>query len=390
MGCHAFLLCIFINDNRLTLLKLIMLKIMPGVEELKERRYCGGLGMKSNQHDNHEKRKSEHIDIVLNQQVAGVGITTGFEKYRFIHQALPDLDFASIIIETTFLNKKLMAPFLVSSMTGGTQLAAKINRHLAITAEQHGWAMGVGSTRAAIESPDLSNTFHVRKFAPTIPILTNLGAVQLNYGYGIEECRRAVDLVEADGLILHLNSMQEVFQPNGNTNFEGLLKKIERLCKKFTVPIGVKEVGWGIDGSTARRLFDVGVSFVDVAGAGGTSWSQVEKHRTKDDVLKDVAEAFNDWGIPTSDCLLDVRKENKTETVIASGGMKTGVDAAKALALGANLVGFGRTLLEDALDSTEALSLRFDRVERELRTVMFGIGEETIIQLKNTPHIKLK
>lgn len=338
----------------------------------------------------HERRKSEHIDIVLNKAVEGKGITTGFENYRFVHQALPEIDFHSVDLQTHFILKEPKTPFLISSMTGGTQRARDINRHLAIAAERRGWSMGVGSTRAAIEDPNLTETFNVRHYAPTIPILANLGAVQFNYGYGIDQCRRAVELVEADGLILHLNSLQEVFQTNGDTNFDRLLPKIERICSLLDVPVGVKEVGWGIDGDLARKLFDAGVHFVDVAGAGGTSWIQVEKNRSKDPMMIEAAEAFADWGIPTSDCLVDVRCKNPDGVVVASGGMKSGVDAAKALALGSDLVGFGRSMLASAIDSAEAVEKQLERFERELQIAMFGIGVKTIDELRRTDHLVKK
>ena len=252
--------------------------------------------MKTNDHRQLTKRrKSEHIDIALEKDVAGSGITTHFEQYRFIHHALPEIDFSEITLATQFLGKPLKAPFLISSMTGGTERGWEINRTLATIAEEKGWAMGLGSVRAAIEHPETAYTFYVRKYAPTIPILANLGAVQFNYGYGIDQCRQVVELTEADALLLHLNSMQEVFQPEGDTNFKNLLKKIETVCKKLEVPGRVKEVGWGICGETARQLVDVGVSFIDVAGAGGTSWSQVEKFRTQDLLRREAAEAFADW-----------------------------------------------------------------------------------------------
>src|SRR5690606_10029863 len=245
----------------------------------------------------------------------------------------PEIDFAEIDLSSSFLGKEVKTPFLISSMTGGTEEARRINEHLAHAAEQLGWSMGVGSVRAAIENSELFDTFHIRSVAPTIPLLANLGAVQLNYGYGAEECRRAVDRIEADGLVLHLNALQEVFQPGGNTNFKHLLEKIEKVCKALTIPVGIKEVGWGIDGATARRLLEVGVSFIDVAGAGGTSWSEVEKHRSSDVIRRRAADAFADWGIPTAECVRSVRQSAPEATIVASGGVASGVDAAKALAL---------------------------------------------------------
>ncbi|MDF2722102.1 MAG: type 2 isopentenyl-diphosphate Delta-isomerase, partial [Paenibacillus sp.] len=255
-----------------------------------------------------ERRKGEHIRICLQEDVGSRTGGAGFARYRFRHRALPELDFAEIDTATSWLGKRLKAPLLISSMTGGTEEALIINRHLAEAAEHRGWAMGVGSVRAAVERPELARTFRVRDVAPNIPIIANIGAVQLNYGYGAVECRRAVELAEADGLVLHVNGMQELFQPEGNTNFKGLLRAIESVCTALPIPVGVKEVGWGIDGETAKRLAEAGVSFIDVAGAGGTSWSQVEKFRTTDPVQRLAAEAFADWGIPTADCLVEARR----------------------------------------------------------------------------------
>ncbi len=333
-----------------------------------------------------ERRKAEHIRISLEEPVAGQGVTTGLERYRFIHNALPEVDFHEIDLSSRFLGKPLKAPLVISSMTGGTAEAGVINRHLAGAAERCGWAMGVGSVRAAIEQPELAATFRVREAAPTIPLFANLGAVQLNYGYGPEECRRAVELLEADGLVLHLNALQEVFQPEGNTNFRSLLGRIEAVCSALTVPVGVKEVGWGIDGATARRLLDAGVHFIDVAGAGGTSWSEVEKRRAGTDALRrEAADAFADWGLPTAACVRDVRRLAPGAFVVASGGLATGVDAAKAIALGANLAGFGRGLLAAAVDGEAAVERVLERVAFELRAAMFGIGARSVAELRGTP-----
>ncbi|GAX91615.1 type 2 isopentenyl-diphosphate Delta-isomerase [Effusibacillus lacus] len=334
-----------------------------------------------------EARKAEHIEICLNEKVTGDQITTGFERYRFKHLALPEVDFSEISTVTEFLRKRLKGPFLVSSMTGGTETAHGINSRLASVAERRGWAIGVGSVRAALENPDLAYSFQIRKSAPSVPIIANLGAVQFNYGIGADHCRRAVDLLEADGLVLHLNSLQEIFQTEGNMNFKDLLVKIEKVCRSLEVPVGVKEVGWGIDGVTARRLQDAGVSFIDVAGAGGTSWSQVEKHRSKDPMKKRAAEAFRDWGNPTAECIREVHEYVEKVVIIASGGIQNGHEAAKAMALGADLVGFGRTLLKAATESEEQLDLRFEQVEYEFRAAMFGIGAGTLQALKNTDRL---
>lgn len=335
----------------------------------------------TNEHKQIEQRKNEHIDIVLQQNVNAERITTGFDRYQFKHNALPELDFQGISLDTQFLNKKMKTPLLVSAMTGGSQRAEMINLHLAEVAEHRGWAMSVGSIRAALENEQLAHTYQIRKVAPTIPILSNLGAVQLNYGYTIEHCQRAVDMIEADALVLHLNSIQEVIQPEGNTNFNDLLSKIEKLCRQIDVPVGVKEVGWGISADVAVKLVEAGVSFIDVAGAGGTSWSQVEKYRSVDPIYKRAAETFADWGNKTADCIIEVRNSLPLQTVIGSGGIQNGKEAAMAICLGANLVGFGQSLLCAAATSQRDVEQRLSQIELELRIAMFGLGIQCVDDL---------
>nr|WP_082861239.1 type 2 isopentenyl-diphosphate Delta-isomerase [Fictibacillus phosphorivorans] len=335
-----------------------------------------------------EKRKTEHIRISLNEDVEGKNITTGLENYRFMPNALPELSFDEISLSTTFLNKEMRTPFLISSMTGGTETAYQINQQLAMAAQEKGWAIGLGSMRAAVENEDLAYTFQIRKYAPDIPIIANIGAVQLNYDFGIDQCRQAVDMAEADMLVLHLNTLQEVFQPEGDTNFFHLLSKIEEIANSLHVPVGVKEVGMGIDEKTADRLTSAGIQFIDVAGAGGTSWIQVESYRSNDSIRKEAAEAFLDWGLPTAESILAVRKNNFSTPLIASGGLKNGVDAAKTIALGANLAGFGRLLLPSAVEKDlEALLVQMERIEFEMRAAMFGIGAGRIEELAHSDRL---
>lgn len=333
------------------------------------------------------ERKLEHVRLCLNEDVGGSGITTGLEEYRFLHNALPELNFDDISLRTVFLGRELQTPLLISSMTGGSKATGAINGRLAEVAGRRGWALGVGSVRAAVERAELAETFRVRERAPGIPVIANIGAVQLSYGFGVEECLRAVEIAGADWLVLHLNGLQEVFQPEGNTGFSSLLAAIEKVCRALPVPVGIKEVGWGIDGETALRLYNAGAAFIDVAGAGGTSWSQVEKFRSTDPVRRAAAEAFADWGIPTADCIRGVRAAAPHGALIGSGGLKHGVDAAKALALGADLAGFGRSLLGPAVDSEEALDRALAQVELELRIAMFGIGAADLSALRGTPRL---
>lgn len=333
------------------------------------------------------KRKSEHIRIALNEKVTGERITTGFERVRFLHNALPEIDFQEISLATEFLGYKQKTPFLISSMTGGAELASTINRNLATAAEERGWIFALGSTRALIESKEYRSSFQVREFAPNTPIIANLGAVQLNYGFGVEECKEIVKITDADIFVLHLNSIQEVVQDEGDTNFKQLLPKIAKLCEQLEIPVGVKEVGWGIDGAVAVKLFDAGVAYIDVAGAGGTSWSQIEKLRSKDEIRKEAAGAFADWGIPTVECILSIREKFPDKPLIASGGIQNGMEAAKALALGADLVGIARGILKAATQSVEEVLKAMEIRELELKMAMFGVGAATIQDLQKTDRL---
>lgn len=337
-----------------------------------------------------ENRKADHIRICLEEDVGGVGVTSGFERYRFVHQALPEIDLRSVDTSLEVWDRRLGMPLLISSMTGGTARAEEINRNLALGAQELGLAMGVGSQRAVLENPELASTYQVRQYAPDILLLANVGAVQLNYAYGVDECRRAVDMIEADALILHLNSMQEAVQPEGDTNFAGLASKIEAVCRLVGVPVIVKEVGWGISYETAQLLWSVGVSAIDVAGAGGTSWSQVEAHRIGTESGRLVAEAFAGWGIPTAESLLLAQKPPVPDAgmVFASGGLKNGLDVAKAVALGATLAGMARPLLKAAAISPETVIEVGGVIREQLRVAMFGVGAANLAELRGTRHLE--
>lgn len=328
-------------------------------------------------------RKTEHIRINLEENVRS-SLTTGLERYRFLNNALPEIDLKDVDLTLGLFGKTLSAPLLISSMTGGSKEATQINMRLAEAAQEYGIAMGLGSQRAAIEDPKLAATYQVRGVAPDILLFANLGAVQLNYGYGVEECQRAVDMVRADALMLHLNALQEAVQPEGDTNFGGLLKKIELVCKALPVPVVAKEVGWGIAGETARRLASAGVQAIDVAGAGGTSWTQVEMHRAKTDSQKRLAAAFADWGIPTSDSIIQVRKAAKKTLIFASGGIRSGVDIAKCIALGATLGGMAGPYLKAAAQSTEAALQTISEVAREMQVTMFAAGMANLGELHDS------
>lgn len=331
----------------------------------------------------HEQRKSDHIRINLEQDVSFKNLTTGLEQYRFLHQALPEINMAEISTAVNFFDKTLNLPLLISSMTGGTKRAHYLNRTLAEVAEAKQIAIGVGSQRAAIAEPDLAYSFKIRKVAPTTVVLANLGAVQLNYGYGIDECRAAVDMVEADALILHFNAIQEAVQPEGDTNFSGLLSKVEQICQQISVPVIAKEVGWGFAEDTVRQLLNVGISAIDVAGAGGTSWSQVEMYRATSAIQREVAATFVDWGIPTSEGILAAKKA-ETPFIIASGGLRNGLDLAKVIALGASIGGIAGPFLKAADMSLQAVYDQVEVIQRQLLVTMFGIGADSMAALQET------
>jgi isopentenyl-diphosphate Delta-isomerase len=329
------------------------------------------------------KRKNDHIRINLEEDVRS-GITTGLERFRLEHCALPEISLDEVDLTTHFLGHTLGMPLLISSMTGGTAESERINTHLALAAQSARVAMGLGSQRAALERTAALNSFRLRRFAPDIPIFANIGAVQLNYGIGVTECRELVDMASADALILHLNPLQEALQPEGDANFSHLLPKINHLCRTLKVPVIVKEVGWGISEKVAMQLKEAGVAAIDIAGAGGTSWSQVEMFRTADESNRRVAASFRDWGIPTAVALRTIYRLNLGIPLIASGGLQTGVDIAKCIALGAALCGMAGRLLKAATVSTEAVSEVFAELHKELQIAMFACGANNIETLKKT------
>ena len=332
-------------------------------------------------------RKSDHIRINLEEDVQS-GISTGLEHYHFIHHALPEINLKDVDPSINIFGKTLSAPFLISSMTGGTREAFEINQVLAVAAQQTRIAMAVGSQRIALEQPELAYTFQLRHQAPDTLLFANLGAIQLNYGNGLSECQRAVDMLEADALVLHLNSLQEALQIEGNTDFAGLLKKIETICASLSVPVIAKEVGWGFSKDDIVRLYQAGVKTIDVAGAGGTSWSQVEMYRAVAEPQRRLAAAFTDWGIPTAECIENVTMVAPRLTIIASGGLRNGVDIAKCLALGASLGGMAGPFLKSASHSLDETIELINLLKQELRICMFSTGSRSIDQLRDGRLIK--
>jgi isopentenyl-diphosphate delta-isomerase len=321
-------------------------------------------------------RKAEHIRIALDGKMQ-LG-ASWFDAWSFDHVALPEIDMAEVDTAVEFLGRRLAAPLLISCMTGGTEMAGKINRNLAAGAERTGIAVGVGSQRKALEDPEKADTFRVREAAPSVPLLANLGAVQLNYGMGVRECRQAVDMIAADALVLHLNPLQEAIQPEGQCNFAGLLPKIGEVARELGVPVVAKEVGSGLSEGVARALAEQGVRILDTAGTGGTSWARIEGQRAGD---LDLGELFAGWGIPTPESIRQVRRVEGV-TVIASGGVRNGLDVAKAIALGADLAGLAYPFLAPATESPEKVAEKARRIVQELKICMFCLGVKTIAELK--------
>jgi len=328
-------------------------------------------------------RKLGHIDVCMRKDVA-YHISTGLEDYAFTHNALPEVSWDAIDTSTKFLGKQMRLPLIISGMTGGPNLAAKVNRNLAVAAEARGIAMGVGSQRIMLEERERAPSFQIRKHAPTVPILANLGAVQLNRGYGIKECKESIDMIGADALVFHLNPIQEAIQ-GGDRDWKGLASKIGKVVKGLGKPVIVKEVGFGISKDVGRRLDGMGVYAIDVSGAGGTSWAAVESFLGDEDQQR-LGKTFWDWGIPTAVAL--VENKGVKARIIAGGGIRNGLDIAKAIALGADHCTMAGPFLKAAMHSPERAMALIDRIERELRTAMFGIGAKTIRELKGSKALK--
>lgn len=335
---------------------------------------------------NTQTRKADHLRICLEDDVQ-FRQTNGLDQYRFTHSCLPEVNLSEVDLKTQFLGKTLKAPLLISSMTGGTEQAKMINSRLAVAAQQHGLAMGVGSQRIAVENPNVAHTFAMRSLAPDAMLFANLGAIQLNYTYGLEQCLQVVDILEADALILHLNPLQECIQPHGDTNFKGLLAKIKQLCKQVNVPVIAKEVGNGISQEMATKLIEAGVDIIDVAGAGGTSWAKVESERAENNLQRRLGETFADWGISTADCIVQIREQHPNLPLIASGGLRNGMEVAKAIALGADLAGLAFPFLQAASESETAIDELIELLISELKTVLFCTGNANLTELKRSPSL---
>ena len=332
-----------------------------------------------------EKRKVEHVKIVAQKDEMDRR-KFYFDELRLTHRALPEIDLKAIDPSVEFMGKKLSFPLLISSMTGGgDKLFRKINTNLAAAAEAEGVAMGVGSQRIFFTDSTSKSSFDLRNVAPSALLFSNLGAVQFNEDITLQHARAVVQMLKADALCLHLNPLQEAVQPGGDTNFSNLRKKIGEIVQGLEVPVIVKEVGAGISAADAELLIKAGVKYIDVAGAGGTSWSRVEGERSDDSSLGHL---FQDWGIPTPQALKQLAPLNVT--LIASGGIRSGVDMAKAVVLGASLCGAARPFLNPAMDSPEAVRKVIQRLKREFVTAMFLLGADRVEKIKGCEELVLK
>jgi len=327
-------------------------------------------------------RKSAHLNIVAKNDVEAANTRAGWHRWRLPHEALPELDADAVSLQTTFLGKTLAAPLVIAGMTGGSARAGIVNLRLARMAQELGLGMGLGSQRAMIEAPELASTFQVREVAPDILLIGNIGAVQLNYGVGTDDVRRLLDSVQADALAIHLNVLQEMVQPEGDRNWAGLARKMEALIEAVDVPVIVKETGCGIQAGTALQLRDLGAAAIDVGGTGGTSWGWIEGFRAADPQRQAIGATFRDWGIPTAESLMSVRDAVGPEfPLMSTGGVRTGLDVAKAVALGADVAGMALPFFLAADVSDDEVVALGKRIVEEVRIAMVCSGCEDVAAL---------
>lgn len=337
-----------------------------------------------------KKRKKEGIDIPLKRDVQARSNSTYLECVKFIHNALPEIDFEDIDTATTFLNHKFSAPIIIDSMTGGTPEATKINGRLGELAEEYGFAMGLGSQRAGLKSDDLAQTYSIaRHNAPNAFLIANIGGAQLAEGLTSIEAKKIIEMIKADALVIHLNPLQELIQPEGEPKYRGVLNKISELVRDIDIPIIVKEVGAGISGEVAIKLEMAGIDSINISGAGGTSWAGVEKLRAEmnhNDTKSKLGDLFWDWGIPTAASLVQVRKAVQLP-LIASGGLRNGLEVAKCIALGAQMCAMAYPFLRAAAESREKLFDFADLLVTELKATMFLVGAKNISMLGSSRYI---
>jgi isopentenyl-diphosphate delta-isomerase len=337
-----------------------------------------------------KQRKKEGIDIPLQKNVQAKTTSTYLEYVRLVHNALPEIDYDDIDTSMTFLGKRFSAPIIIDSMTGGTDEATVINGRLGELAEKYGFGMGLGSQRAGLKSEELAATYSIaRKNAPNAFLIANIGGAQLSKGFTVDEAKRIVKMIGANALVVHLNPLQELVQPEGEPRYKGVLAQISELAKTIDVPLIVKEVGAGISKEVAIKLEMANVSAINIAGAGGTSWAGVEKIRAeslKDDLKKHLGEMFWDWGIPTAASLIEVRRAVKLP-LIASGGLRNGLEVAKCVALGASMAAMAYPFLQTAAQSRESLFAFADAILAELKSTMFLVGAKNIAALASSRYI---
>lgn len=327
-------------------------------------------------------RKMEHIRIINSDEQVDRR-RHYFDLIHLKHRALPELDMSQVNTSVEFMGKKLSFPLLISSMTGGSQdVVRQINRNLAIAAEKTGVAMGVGSQRVLFSHPQSRDSFDLRPHAPTTLLFANLGAVQLNYGFDSDNCRKAIEAVGADALYFHLNPLQEAVQPEGDLNFGGLAKKMADIAAGLSVPVIVKEVGAGISPDDAQILCDHGIHYIDVAGSGGTSWSRIEHFRRQEKHQDNLGLLFEDWGNPTPLVLKTLMPLRNRLQVIASGGIRSGIDMVKAVILGASLCGLAKPFLQPAMESPQTVIEVIERLQREFKVAMFLLGASSVAELQ--------
>jgi isopentenyl-diphosphate delta-isomerase len=337
-----------------------------------------------------KQRKLDGLMIPLSKEVQAKATSTYLEYVTLIHNALPELDFDEIDTSTTFLNHKFSAPLIIDSMTGGTPEAAKINERLAETAEALGLGMGLGSQRAGLKSKELEETYSIaRQHAPNAFLVANIGGAQLAKGLSIDEAKRIIDMINANALVIHLNPLQELVQPEGEPKFKGVFNKIAELVNSLSIPVIVKEVGAGISKEVASRVEVAGVRAINIAGSGGTSWAGVEKLRAESvgsELKTHLGEMFWDWGIPTAASLIEVKRVVKLQ-LIASGGLRNGLEVAKCLAIGADMCAMAFPFLKQAAISKEAVMQFADLLLNELKSTMYLVGAKDIRTLKTSRHV---
>ena len=336
-----------------------------------------------------EKRKTRHIRISLEENVQ-TNVSTGFEDVKLIHRALPEIDLDDVDTSTELFGRKLKAPLIISAITGGTQYAKKINETLATAAEETGIGIGVGSQRIAVEQPEVQDTFSiVRECAPNALVLGNMGCPQISLGWGVQEAEACIDMIQADALAIHMNPLQEAVQVGGDTNYSGVISRVSEIASNIDTPIIMKETGCGIAYEEAVKLEKAGVAGLEVSGVGGTSWAAVEHFIAKEEGVADqeyLGKALWDWGIPTAVSVVETSKSTSLK-IIASGGVRTELDIAKSLVLGADSAGIAHPFLEKAVEGVDAVKKLIENTVLELKTVMFLTGARTVEALKGKPAV---